>query len=260
MNIIAQAWSKVELEAARLEQTRLLDLFAADPKRVESLTFEAPHLIADFSKQRVDAGALAALGALAQAADFDGWRAKMFAGDEVNSTEHRAVMHWALRAPQPPPEVAAVRKKMVAFAQKIRHEIDAIIHLGIGGSDLGPRLLIDALKPHRRNGLDVRFAANVDGAGFFRQLFYIRLPLLLPIMAVAVLYGIVFTFTDMTVVYILTRGGPVNATQVLASWAYFRGIEAGALAQGAAVALFLFPVLVGVAALMLRLAKRAETV
>jgi multiple sugar transport system permease protein len=107
---------------------------------------------------------------------------------------------------------------------------------------------------------DIKDAANVDGAGFFRQLLFIRLPLLLPIMAVAVLYGIVFTFTDMTIVYILTRGGPVNATQVLASWAYFRGIEGGALAQGAAIAIFLFPVLVGAAALMLRLAKRAETV
>jgi multiple sugar transport system permease protein len=107
---------------------------------------------------------------------------------------------------------------------------------------------------------DVKDAANVDGAGFFRQLFYIRIPLLLPIMAVAVLYGIVFTFTDMTVVFILTRGGPVDSTQVLASWAYFRGIGGGALGQGAAIALFLFPVLVGVAALMLRLAKRAETV
>ena len=60
----------------------------------------------------------------------------------------------------------------------------------------------------------------------------------------------------MTVVYILTRGGPVDSTQVLASWAYFRGIEGGALGQGAAIALFLFPVLVGVAALMLRLARR----
>jgi multiple sugar transport system permease protein len=107
---------------------------------------------------------------------------------------------------------------------------------------------------------DVKDAANVDGAGFFRQVFYIRIPLLLPIMAVAVLYGIVFTFTDMTVVFILTRGGPVDSTQVLASWAYFRGIGGGALSQGAAIALFLFPVLVGVAALMLRLAKRAETV
>jgi multiple sugar transport system permease protein len=107
---------------------------------------------------------------------------------------------------------------------------------------------------------DVKDAANVDGAGFWRQLFYIRLPLLLPIMAVAVLYGVVFTFTDMTVVYILTRGGPpVDSTQVLASWAYFKGIEGGDLAQGAATAVFLFPALVGVAVLMLRLARRTET-
>ncbi|HEV2106694.1 MAG TPA: sugar ABC transporter permease [Thermomicrobiales bacterium] len=106
---------------------------------------------------------------------------------------------------------------------------------------------------------DVKEAAMVDGAGFWRQVFYIRLPLLLPIMAVAVLFGMVFTFTDMTVVYVLTRGGPVDATQVLASWAYYKGIEGGNLAQGAAIALFLFPALVGVAILMLRLARRAET-
>lgn len=107
---------------------------------------------------------------------------------------------------------------------------------------------------------DIKDAANVDGASFFRQLVYIRIPLLLPIMAVAVLYGIVFTFTDMTVVFIVTRGGPIDSTQVLASWAYFKGIEAGSLGQGAAIALFLFPVLVGVAAMMLRLARRTETV
>ncbi len=106
---------------------------------------------------------------------------------------------------------------------------------------------------------DIKDAANVDGAGFFRQLFYIRLPLLLPIMAVAVLYGIVFTFTDMTVVYILTRGGPIDSTQVLASWAYWKGIDGGSLGQGAAIALFLLPVLIAVAALMLRLARRTET-
>jgi multiple sugar transport system permease protein len=107
---------------------------------------------------------------------------------------------------------------------------------------------------------DIKDAANVDGAGFFRQLFAIRIPLLLPIMAVAILYGIVFTFTDLIVVFILTRGGPFDSTQVLATWAYYKGIDGGNLGQGAAVALFLFPVLVGVAALMLRLARRAETV
>jgi multiple sugar transport system permease protein len=106
---------------------------------------------------------------------------------------------------------------------------------------------------------DIKDAANVDGASYPLQVFAIRIPLLLPIMAVAMLYGIVFTFTDMAVVYILTRGGPFDSTQVLASWAYFNGIEGGNLGQGAAIALFLFPVLVGVAALMLRLARRAET-
>jgi len=101
-------------------------------------------------------------------------------------------------------------------------------------------------------------AAEVDGAGFWRRLFQIMIPMLLPIMTVAVLFGIVFTFTDIAVVYILTQGGPVHSTQVLASWAFFKGIEAGDLAQGAAVALFLFPAMAGVAALMLRLARRSE--
>jgi multiple sugar transport system permease protein len=101
-------------------------------------------------------------------------------------------------------------------------------------------------------------AAEVDGAGFWRRLFQIIIPMLLPIMTVAVLFGIVFTFTDIAVVYILTQGGPVHSTQVLASWAFFKGIEAGDLAQGAAVALFLFPPMAGVAAVMLRLARRAE--
>ncbi|HEY7034494.1 MAG TPA: sugar ABC transporter permease [Thermomicrobiales bacterium] len=106
---------------------------------------------------------------------------------------------------------------------------------------------------------DIDDAAEVDGASYWRKLFWIQLPLLTPIAAVAVLYGIVFTFTDMTVVYILTGGGPVDKTQVLASWAFYKGIGGSNLSQGAAIALFLFPVLVGVAALMLRLARRTET-
>ena len=106
---------------------------------------------------------------------------------------------------------------------------------------------------------DVKDAANVDGAGFWRQLWYIRLPLLLPIMGVAVLYGMVFTFTDMTIIYVLTSGGPTDSTQVLASYAFYKGISGGDLAQGAAIALFLFPALLGVAVLMLRMARRTET-
>jgi len=103
-------------------------------------------------------------------------------------------------------------------------------------------------------------AAEIDGAGFWRRLFQITTPLILPIMSIAFLFGIIFTFTDMTVVYILTRGGPVHSTQVLASWSFFKGIEGGDLAQGAAISLFLFPVLAGVAVLMLKLARRTEVV
>ena len=105
---------------------------------------------------------------------------------------------------------------------------------------------------------DILDAAEVDGAGFWRRLFQISIPMLLPIMVVAVLFGVVITFTDMTVVYVLTRGGPIDSTQVLANWAFFKGILGGNLAQGAAIALFLFPVLLGVAVLMLRLARRTE--
>ena len=101
-------------------------------------------------------------------------------------------------------------------------------------------------------------AAEVDGAGFWRRLFEITIPLTLPVMAVAALFGAIVIFTDLAVVYVLTRGGPVDATQVVASWAFFRGIEGGDLAQGAAIALFMFPVLVAFAVLILRAVRRME--
>ncbi|HSK96056.1 MAG TPA: sugar ABC transporter permease [Euzebyales bacterium] len=103
---------------------------------------------------------------------------------------------------------------------------------------------------------DIHDAADIDGAGFWRKLWEITLPLTLPVIAVAILFGAVLTIADMTVVYVLTRGGPVNATQVLASWAFFRGVEGGNLAQGAAVALFLLPLLVAAAVAILRAVKR----
>jgi multiple sugar transport system permease protein len=101
-------------------------------------------------------------------------------------------------------------------------------------------------------------AAAIDGAGFWRTLFQINLPMMVPIISVAVLFGTVFTFTDMTVVYILTAGGPFDSTQTLPSYAFATGIDGKDLAAGAAVSLFLVPVLVVVAYLMLRLAHRAE--
>lgn len=105
---------------------------------------------------------------------------------------------------------------------------------------------------------EITDAVEIDGAGFWRELFEITIPLMLPIIAVATLFGVILTFTDMTVVFILTRGGPVDATQVLASWAFYRGIEGGSLAEGAAVALFLFPVLLAAAVLILQAVRRRE--
>lgn len=105
---------------------------------------------------------------------------------------------------------------------------------------------------------DILDAAEVDGAGFWRKLFQVTIPMLLPIMSVAVLFGTVFTFTDMAVVYVLTRGGPYDSTQVLASLAFFKGIYGGNLSVGAAITLFLFPMLLVTAVLMLKFARRTE--
>jgi len=105
---------------------------------------------------------------------------------------------------------------------------------------------------------DIPEAAAVDGAGFWRTMFQITIPMMLPIVNVAVLFGIIFTFTDMTVVYILTRGGPYDTTQVLPSLAFFTGVLGGDLAEGAAISIFLVPLLVAVAYLMLRVAHRSE--
>ena len=101
-------------------------------------------------------------------------------------------------------------------------------------------------------------AAEIDGAGFWRKMFQINIPMLLPILNVALLFGIVFTFTDMTVVYILTRGGPYDSTQVVPSLAFFTGVLGGDLSEGAAISLFMVPILVVVAYMMLRAANRSE--
>ncbi len=105
---------------------------------------------------------------------------------------------------------------------------------------------------------DLPEAAAVDGAGFWRTHLEITLPMMRPIITVALLFGVVFTFTDMTVVYILTRGGPYDTTQVLPSLAFFTGVLGSDLAEGAAISVFLVPILVAVAVLMLRVAHRAE--
>jgi multiple sugar transport system permease protein len=105
---------------------------------------------------------------------------------------------------------------------------------------------------------DILDQAEVDGSRFWRTLFQVKLPLIMPIMMISLLFSTIFTIGDMTVVFVLTRGAPIDHTQVLPVWAYFVGIDGGNLAQGAAIALFLFPVLLAVSILMLRFARRTE--
>ena len=123
-----------------------------------------------------------------------------------------------------------------------------------------PLATVILLAGHGSIPQDIHDAAAVDGAGFWRHFFQITLPLILPISLVALLFGLIFTFTDMIIIYNLTRGGPYDTTQVLASLAFYTGIAGGDLAEGAAIALFLFPLLLAVALAFLRIARRAEVI
>ena len=105
---------------------------------------------------------------------------------------------------------------------------------------------------------DVLDAATVDGAGFWRRNYQVILPMIMPIVVVGLIFGTVFTFTDLSVVYLLTMGGPVNATQVLGNLGFQIGILSGDVAHGAAVSLFMFPVLLILVILMLRFIRRRE--
>jgi multiple sugar transport system permease protein len=120
---------------------------------------------------------------------------------------------------------------------------------------LGAVILIAGMNAIPR---EIHEAAQIDGAGYFRRLFSVTVPLLFPVIGVTVLFATFFTFTDMTVVWVLTKGGPPpNTTQMLASLSFLKGIEGGDLAQGAAIAIFFFPVMAALAIIVLKLAKKA---
>ncbi|MGB3836571.1 carbohydrate ABC transporter permease [Castellaniella sp.] len=105
---------------------------------------------------------------------------------------------------------------------------------------------------------DILEQSEIDGAGYFRRLFHIILPMLIPVFGVTILFTFVFVFTDIITVFILTRGGPANATQVLPTLAFFTGVQGGGLGRGAATALFLLPVLAAVSIVILSLIRRRE--
>jgi multiple sugar transport system permease protein len=105
---------------------------------------------------------------------------------------------------------------------------------------------------------DVLDAATIDGAGFWRRNYQIIMPIIMPIVVIALIFGTVFTFTDLSVVYLLTKGGPINGTQVLGSLAFQVGILSGDVAHGAVICLFLFPFLLIAVILLLRALRRRE--
>ncbi|EST21216.1 glucose-6-phosphate isomerase [Streptomyces niveus] len=176
-------WSALGKHREQLGETTLRELFAEDPARGTGYTLQVGDLHLDYSKQLVTDETLTLLRELAAATGVEELRDAMFRGEKINTTEDRAVLHTALRAPRDAvvevdgenvvPGVHAVLDKMAAFSEKIRagewlghtgRSIRAIVNIGIGGSDLGPAMAYEALKSFTHRDLDVRFVSNVDGA------------------------------------------------------------------------------------------------
>jgi glucose-6-phosphate isomerase len=152
----------------------LREAFARDPSRFEHFAFEAPEVFCDLSKNRVDAATLRFLADLARECGVEAWRDAMLAGEKINVTEGRAVLHTALRAPPDAApfsaEVQAGREAMLAFAEELRARADDaarplrhVVNIGIGGSDLGPQMAVAALAPFAHPKLEMHFVSNVDG-------------------------------------------------------------------------------------------------
>jgi glucose-6-phosphate isomerase len=162
--------------AAMPRPAHLRELFADDPGRAERYVVEVGDLRIDYSKHRVDDTVLAGLVALAERSGVEARRDAMFAGEHINATEDRAVMHVALRAPRGTvmavdgddvvPDVHAVLDRMSAFADRVRTDdrVTHVVNIGIGGSDLGPAMAYRALDAYRHERIRCSFVSNVDGA------------------------------------------------------------------------------------------------
>jgi glucose-6-phosphate isomerase len=171
-----QAWQALARHRAEVGETHLRELFAAEPGRGERLALEAEGLYLDYSKNRVSDETLRLLTELAWERGLRARIDAMFAGEPINVTEKRAVLHVALRAPKGSPyarpEVLEVLDRMSVFADRIRsgawkgytgERIEALVNIGIGGSDLGPVMAYEALRHYARRDLTFRFVSNVDG-------------------------------------------------------------------------------------------------
>jgi glucose-6-phosphate isomerase len=179
------AWKALHEHHGQLAKKHLKELFAEDPQRGERYTAEAAGIFLDYSKNRVTDETLKLLVQLAEESGVAKRRDAMFAGEKINTTEGRAVLHVALRAPKDEkifvdgvdvvPEVHQVLDKMSGFSEKIRSgewkgftgkRIKNVVNIGIGGSDLGPVMAYEALKHYSQRDLTFRFVSNVDGTDF----------------------------------------------------------------------------------------------
>jgi len=167
----------------KAQKLHMRRLFSVDPQRFNKFSIEHKGLLLDYSKNLITLETMTLLCQLAKEADVKGWRERMFSGEKINNTENRAVLHTALRncSDKPVyvdgtdvmPGIKAVLKRMEIFSEKVRtgewtgytdKPITDIINIGIGGSDLGPKMVYESLKPYRHKNLNVRFVSNVDGA------------------------------------------------------------------------------------------------
>lgn len=176
-----KAWSKLEDHYKKMSRTHLRDLFEDDPERFFKFSLQMEDILFDFSKNRITEKTLQLLLSLAEECKLDKAINAMFSGDVINATENRAVLHTALRnfsgkavyadGKDVMPEVLAVQQKMRDFCQRVHSgvwtgytgkKIRYIVNIGIGGSDLGPYMVTEALKPYWVEGMQVYFVSNVD--------------------------------------------------------------------------------------------------
>ncbi|HET7668768.1 MAG TPA: glucose-6-phosphate isomerase [Burkholderiales bacterium] len=164
-----KSWQQLLAHAESWRGVHLSDLFSGDAQRASHLAVEAAGVRYDYSRQRLGALTVRLLAHLAEERGFAEWREALLSGKPVNNTENRAAWHTALRASSSSAEVKSTLDRMRALATEIRTQkkFKRVINLGTGGSDLGPRLLADALSD---GTLDVRFAANVDPHDFQRAI------------------------------------------------------------------------------------------
>ena len=162
----SSAWQALAAHQKTIAATTLAGLFAADPARAQRFSLEGGGVFLDYSKHCVDAQALRLLADLAAQAQVPRWIDRMFAGEPINNTEQRAVLHVALRARDAGVEVRETRERMRRFVAEVRDRgrITDVVNIGIGGSDLGPRMLTRALRAFHRAGPRVHFVSNIDPA------------------------------------------------------------------------------------------------